>query len=258
LTSPSDIDAPRPRAARRAAAAALAAVLLVPAAASADGTGGAPGTGGAAAPEPVAPAPRAGTVSVSGRVAVVVRANALLGRVTRLRGAARRRDAGRDAVVQRWDDRRARWRDAARATIARDGTFVARWRPHRAGDARLRTVVRRPAVRSSTSARNRAVAASPELAVTVLRPAPVTWYGPGFFGNTTACGEVLEPDTLGVANRTLPCGTKVALLYHGRRLVVAVIDRGPFANGATYDLTQATAESLGLQGSATVGALPVR
>jgi hypothetical protein len=239
---------------RRVLAAAAAAMVTVPAAALADPPG--PGTGGAAAPEPVQPAPRAGTVSVTGRVTVVVRANALLGRVTRLRGTARRRDAGRDAVVQRWDDHGAQWRDAARATVARDGTFVARWRPHRAGAARLRALVRPPA--RSAAAPPQAVAASPELAVTVLRPAPVTWYGPGFFGNTTACGEVLQPDTLGVANRTLPCGTKVALLYHARRIVVPVIDRGPYSGTATYDLTQATAESLGLQGSDTVGALALR
>jgi hypothetical protein len=215
-----------------------------------------PGTGGAAAPQPVQPAPRAGTVSVTGRIAVAVRADAVLGRVTRLRGTARRRDAGRLAVIQRFDARRAQWRGAARATIAADGTFVARWRPHRAGDARLRALIQRPA--RSASVRPRAIAASPELAVTVLRPAPVTWYGPGFFGNTTACGQVLTPDTLGVAHRTLPCGTQVTLLYRGRRLVVPVIDRGPYSGTATYDLTQATAQSLGLQGSGTVGALAAR
>jgi rare lipoprotein A len=94
--------------------------------------------------------------------------------------------------------------------------------------------------------------------VTVLRPAPVTWYGPGFFGNTTACGQVLGPDTLGVAHLSLPCGTRVELLYGGRRIVVPVIDRGPFNPAATYDLTEATARALGLQGSDTVGALPLR
>ena len=92
----------------------------------------------------------------------------------------------------------------------------------------------------------------------MLRPRAVTWYGPGFFGNTTACGQTLAPDTLGVANRTLPCGTKVELLYHGRRIVVPVIDRGPFGTAASYDLTQATAQSLGLTASETVGALVLR
>ena len=115
----------------------------------------------------------------------------------------------------------------------------------------------RPAVKAAGS-RQRATAASPELGVTVLRARTVTWYGPGFFGNTTACGQTLEPDTLGVANRTLPCGTSVELLYHGRSLVVPVIDRGPFNTAASYDLTQATAQSLGMTGSDTLGALVVR
>jgi rare lipoprotein A len=196
-------------------------------------------------------------VTVSGRVAVVARADALLGRVTRLRGSARRRDAGRTAVIQQFDEQRLRWRGVASATVAGDGTFVARWRPRRAGSARVRVLIRRTA-HSSAARRPRAVAASPELAVTVLRPRLVTWYGPGFFGNQTACGQLLAPDTLGVAHRTLPCGTPVQLLYHGRQLVVPVIDRGPFTPTATYDLTQATAQALGLTASDTVGALPLR
>jgi hypothetical protein len=246
-----------PPATRRALGAAAAAALLVPASALAGDPP--PSTGGAPAPMPVAAAPRGGTVTVTGRVTVVARANALLGRVTRVTGTARRRDAGRAAVVQRYEKRRSRWRQVAATTVASDGTFAARWRPHRTGDARLRALIRRPARSAAAHGRRhaRALAASPELAVTVLRPTPVTWYGPGFFGNTTACGQVLEPDTLGVANRTLPCGTRVALLYHGRRLVVTVIDRGPFNPAADYDLTQATAQSLGLQGSGIVGALPL-
>jgi len=99
--------------------------------------------------------------------------------------------------------------------------------------------------------------ASPELAVSVYRPAMATWYGPGFFGNRTACGITLEPDTLGVAHRSLPCGTKVALFAGGRTITVEVIDRGPYANNARWDLTQATAESLGITASQTIGAIPL-
>jgi len=71
-----------------------------------------------------------------------------------------------------------------------------------------------------------------------------TWYGPGFFGNETACGKTLTRQTTGVAHRTLPCGSKVVLRYKGRYVRTKVIDRGPFANGAKWDLTQATAKSL--------------
>jgi rare lipoprotein A (peptidoglycan hydrolase) len=66
---------------------------------------------------------------------------------------------------------------------------------------------------------------------------------------------VLAPDTLGVAHRRLPCGTRVALLYRGRRIVVPVIDRGPFSATASWDLTQATAEALRMQGSQAIGAV---
>lgn len=71
-----------------------------------------------------------------------------------------------------------------------------------------------------------------------------TWYGPGFFGNRTACGQRLTHQTMGVAHRKLPCGSKVVLRYKGRYVRTKVIDRGPFANGAKWDLTQAAAEAL--------------
>jgi len=81
-----------------------------------------------------------------------------------------------------------------------------------------------------------------------------TWFGPGFYGQTTACGQLLTPATVGVASRTLPCGTLLRVSYHRHRLVVPVIDRGPYAhNGATYDLTASAAQALGIDGSARIG-----
>jgi hypothetical protein len=80
--------------------------------------------------------------------------------------------------------------------------------------------------------------------VTVFRHAVASWYGPGFYGGRTACGGTLEPGTLGVANKTLPCGTKVTLRYRGRQVTVPVIDRGPYAAGRDYDLTSATKSRL--------------
>ena len=79
-----------------------------------------------------------------------------------------------------------------------------------------------------------------------------TWYGPGFFGNQTACGQTLTPKTTGVAHKTLPCGTKVVIRYKGRFARTTVIDRGPFANGAAWDLTQATARSLNFTATDTI------
>jgi rare lipoprotein A len=71
-----------------------------------------------------------------------------------------------------------------------------------------------------------------------------TWFGPGFYGQKTACGQTMSPVIVGVASRTLPCGTLVLVNYKGHRLTVPVIDRGPYANGATWDLTWGAASAL--------------
>jgi rare lipoprotein A (peptidoglycan hydrolase) len=74
-----------------------------------------------------------------------------------------------------------------------------------------------------------------------------TWFGPGLFGNQTACGQVLTKRLIGVANRTLPCGTLVKVSYRGHNLTIPVVDRGPYGPlHAKWDLTQAAAKQLGL------------
>ena len=72
-----------------------------------------------------------------------------------------------------------------------------------------------------------------------------TWYGPGFWGRTTACGMVLQPTMLGAAHKKLPCGTQVTFSYNGRSATATVIDRGPFARGAKWDMTKRVAKLLG-------------
>lgn len=77
------------------------------------------------------------------------------------------------------------------------------------------------------------------------RPQIATWFGPGFYGQKTACGQTMTPVVVGVASRTLPCGTLVLVNYRGHRLTVPVIDRGPYAhNGAVWDLTAGAASAL--------------
>ncbi len=73
----------------------------------------------------------------------------------------------------------------------------------------------------------------------------VSWYGGG---GSLACGGLLTSSTMGVANKTLPCGTRVTLRYHGRTVRVRVIDRGPYVEGREYDLTEATARALRFAG----------
>src|SRR3954462_324654 len=89
------------------------------------------------------------------------------------------------------------------------------------------------------------------------RPVKATWYGPGLYGNRPACGAPLRHRTLGVAHKRLPCGTKVALRYHGHTVVVPVIDRGPYARGVSYDLTEATAKKLGMTETSRLAAAPL-
>lgn len=75
-----------------------------------------------------------------------------------------------------------------------------------------------------------------------------TWFGPGFYGQETACGQKMTPAIVGVASRTLPCGTLVLISYKGHHLTVPVIDRGPYAhNGATWDLTWGAASALSIE-----------
>jgi hypothetical protein len=85
-----------------------------------------------------------------------------------------------------------------------------------------------------------------------MRSAGATWYGPGLYGNHTACGQTLQPGTVGVAHRTLPCGTAIKLAYHGHYLVTQVIDRGPYSEGNDFDLTNGARRALGFGGAAQV------
>ena len=79
----------------------------------------------------------------------------------------------------------------------------------------------------------------------VYRLAEASWYGGG---GELACGGELTSSTLGVANKTLPCGTEVTLRYDGRTVEVRVIDRGPYVAGREFDLTEATKQALGFGG----------
>jgi hypothetical protein len=217
--------------------AAVAALAPASAHAQASPTGGAE-----AAPEPEVASASAGDVSVS------TRAGALLGRITRFRGAVAPAEAGRTITVERLDELTQTWSPIAHATAGRDGRYVARWKADRPGPQDVRVRVEAPQVA--------AAAAAPEIAVTVYKGATATWYGPGFFGHRTACGTRYTRATLGVAHRRLKCGTLVTVFYGGRSLTVPVVDRGPFRRGVTWDLTAATAQALGFTHTDTVGAMP--
>jgi rare lipoprotein A (peptidoglycan hydrolase) len=81
-----------------------------------------------------------------------------------------------------------------------------------------------------------------------------TFYGPGLYGNRTACGFTLRHRTRGIAHRSLPCGASVPVYRNGRIAIFPVIDRGPHTNGVQIDLTQAAARKLGVRTTTVVRA----
>ena len=79
------------------------------------------------------------------------------------------------------------------------------------------------------------------------RDRSVSWYSPGFYGHRTACGKALTTTLIGVAHKTLPCGTLVTFRNpaNGRSLTVPVVDRGPYVAGRQWDLTGGACVALG-------------
>lgn len=158
----------------------------------------------------------------------------------------------RGALRPSWSDRQAtlKWRVKGQWEVLdevnlADGRFKAKLPVDSPGHRRIRVVFER-------DVRN-AYARAGEV-LRVHGKSMATWYGPGFFGNRTACGKTYHRDLLGVAHRTLPCGTKVSVLYRGRSVKVPVIDRGPYGH-ANWDLTEETAQRLRFSGRKTVGVL---
>jgi rare lipoprotein A len=93
---------------------------------------------------------------------------------------------------------------------------------------------------------------SKSVKLTVYRTAQASWYGPGLYGNGMACGGTLTPSTVGVAHKSLPCGTKLTLRYHGNTVEVEVVDRGPYVGNREFDLTAATKQKLGFPSTGVV------
>ena len=163
----------------------------------------------------------------------------LAGNGLAVRGKVRPRGRHRVKLVFRGADRGVRG-----VTTKANGTFVLRWTPEHTGSYSVRAYgVHDRRVRSSRSAARK---------LTSYRLAGASYYGPGIFGNGVACGGTLLPGTMGVAHKTLPCGTMVKLRYRGRSATVPVIDRGPYVAGRDYDLTWAVKLKLGFPGVGTV------
>ena len=79
-------------------------------------------------------------------------------------------------------------------------------------------------------------------------------YGPGLYGNRTACGHTLAHRTRGIAHRSLPCGKRIPIYHAGRIAIFPVIDRGPFTRGVSLDLTAAAARKVRMSTTTSVRA----
>ena|SRR5690242_3973194 len=161
--------------------------------------------------------------------------NVLDGQAVTVHGALLPAQPGREVTLKLLG--RHGWHTVAHSYTGARGRFGLRFRPHGLRSARVE-------VRYAGDSR-----ALPVRRVLgrlgVYRLAGASWYGGG---GSLACGGYLTSSTMGVANKTLPCGTFVTLRYGGRSVRVPVIDRGPFVPGRDFDLTEATKRALGFEG----------
>lgn len=119
----------------------------------------------------------------------------------------------------------------------KDGSFHVRWNAPRAGVFEANATVRGTGRAKPARSRSRQINA--------YRSSHASYYGPGLYGNSTACGQTLTPSIVGVANKSLRCGTKVTFRYGGRTVEARVIDRGPYGSNREWDLTTALKAKLG-------------
>jgi rare lipoprotein A (peptidoglycan hydrolase) len=151
-------------------------------------------------------------------------------------------------------DRLARIDDSRRAPEAERAPRRLRWALPLAALVLLACTAA-PAAQASPGGAS-PVASSPaagqDLVFSPFKSAGASWYGPGLYGNKTACGQTLRATTIGVAHRNLPCGTMVKFVYHGHAVVAPVIDRGPYVKGRAWDLTAAASEALEFEGAGVV------
>jgi rare lipoprotein A len=133
-----------------------------------------------------------------------------------------------------------RWRTVAHGRTHRGGRFKIRYRVQATGATAVRVSVAR------ASAHGARTASASVGQIVGLEPSVASWY---YDAGHTACGFHA---IYGVANKTLPCGSRVTISYAGRSVVATVDDRGPYVYGRSFDLDQNTARYLGMDGVAQV------
>ena len=191
-----------------------------------------------------ATASRTRTVEVGARIVAKEREHVRVGDRVAVGGRLQPGYRGRTVLVQQ--RKAGRWVTVKRDRTARRGRFATSWEVTR-GAGRYKTrVLFRGDRRNPRSV--------DKTKLFVYRGGHASYYGPGLYGNRTACGQTLTPSTLGVANRWLPCGTRVTFRYRGNTVTVPVIDRGPFHGTRIWDLTYATKQKLGFGSTGVVWA----
>lgn len=175
-------------------------------------------------------------VQVDATLTARTKKDVLRGKDIAIRGRLSPRARDRKVTIQR--QRKGDWGPIATARTDGDGAYRALWEPDELGSYPVRA-------KFEGDDLNGPVKRQVEHRVHVYRSAHASWYGPGLYGNTTACGQTLREDTVGVAHKQLPCGTKVRFHYRGETEKIPVIDRGPFIEGREWDLTEAAKRRLG-------------
>lgn len=205
----------------------------------------APAAGSTQAAPSTQPAPTATTAAAKRDSTIKItsrRLNVRAGRTARVSGRLLPAAAGRTVTLER---RGARgWKTIDKARTSSAGAFRLTFKARRVDTAAVR-------IRFSGDRQSKGASRSAGR-LNVFRPALASWYGPGLYGNKLGCGGTLSAGTIGVAHKSLPCGTKL-ILRKGNRLVRAkVIDRGPYVGAREFDLTAATKHRLGFGSTGTI------
>ena len=180
-------------------------------------------------------------VAVAARIAPSTRTlDVLAGGTGVVRGVMRPATAGRLIRLERRDG--GRWHTLAADRTDAAGRFALRYRVRRPGSGYVRLTFPGDGANARTVRRIGSLSG--------YRPAVASRYD--LYGGALACGGSLRYDSLVVAHRSLPCGTRVRIRYRGRTVTATVRDRGPFTGGREFDLAGAVARRLGFGGVGTV------
>jgi len=180
-------------------------------------------------------------VSVKARLRLVARElDVLPGRTGRAAGYVLPGRAGRVVRLERLDDRGWRTIDVDRTDTR--GRYDLRAQRGKVGSRYVRVTF----VGDRTNAR------------TVQRIGTLRSFRESFasrydiYGGALGCGGTLGYDSMVVAHKSLPCGTRLTVHYRGRTANAVVRDRGPYVGGREFDLAGAVARKLGFDGIGTI------